>query len=280
MGAGIAQVNAQNGYQVTVVDTDEFSQKCMVQIAKSLDIISKKKFPNEIKSARNWSDDVFKNIKTTQSLSEGCRNADLVIESVIEDLDIKKQTFLKMDQLISDHCILASNTSSLSIEEISAGIKSLDRVVGLHFFNPVWRMRLLEVIGVQSTSQKTLDIILPYAESIGKVAVHCKDNPGFIVNSLVYPYLMEALRFYEQGHASIEDIDTAMKLGAGLPKGPFELMDLIGLDVVHQVIGNWNLAYPDDPRYTPSKVLDEMVKMKKLGMKTRQGFYTYKHVLY
>ena len=280
MGSGIAQVNAQNGYNVTVVDTDAYTQKCMVSITKSLNIISTKKFPNEVKSARKYIDDVIGNITTTQDLENGCANADLVIESVTENLDIKKDLLEKVDALAPPKTIFSSNTSSLLIQEISVLTKRGDRFTGLHFFNPVWNMKLVEVIGTSETSEETMNTILEYISSIGKVAVKCNDNPGFIVNSMLYPYLMEALRFFERGHASIQDIDAAMKLGAGLPSGPFELIDIIGVDTVKSVIDHWHEKYPDNPKYFPSETLNLMTTSKKLGRKTGQGFYTYRHKLY
>jgi len=280
MGAGIAQVNAQNGYKVTVVDNDEFAQKCMVQVAKSLDIISKGKFPHEVRSQRKWYDDIISNITTTQSLPKGCEHADLVIESILEEKDIKMKKWGQLGRLVTDECILAAHTSSFSIKEVTSVIEMRDRVIGLHFFRPIWKMRLVEVIETDATSPKTMASILPYIESIGKHPIRCKDTPGFIVNNLLYPYFLTALRYYESGHASIEDIDRAMKLGAALPHGPFEFMDVVGLDRVRHVCANWHEKYPDDPRYFPSPTLDEKVRQHKLGMKTKQGFYTYKSSLY
>lgn len=280
MGAGIAQVSAQNGFNVVVVANDEYSQKCMVSIWKSLDIISKKRFPTEPKSAKTWTDGILGNIQTTQKYDIGCENADLIIESVVEDLDIKKGVFQKIDPLIPQKAIVASNTSSLSIEEMSLGLQCADRFLGVHFFNPVWHMKLVEVIATNQTSENAMNAVLSYVSDIGKTAVKCADNPGFIVNHMLYPYLMESLRFMESGHASVADIDSAMKLGAGLPLGPFELIDIIGLDTVQQVISTWNQKYPDDPRFFPSETINEMVRQKKLGMKTKQGFYAYKHTLF
>ena len=280
MGAGIAQVNAQNGYKVMVVDNDEFAQKCMVQVAKSLDILAKEKFPHEVRSQRKWYDDIISNIKTTQSLPKGCEQADLLIESILEDKEKKVKKWNQLNKLVKDDCILAAHTSSFSIKEVTAGIEARHRVVGLHFFRPVWKMRLTEVIEIDATSKETMDTVIPYIHSIGKHPIRCKDTPGFIVNNLLYPYFMTALRFYEGGHASIEDIDRAMKLGAGLPHGPFEFMDVVGLDRVRHVCDNWHTKYPDDPKYFPSPTLDEKVAQHKLGMKTKQGFYTYKTSLY
>lgn len=280
MGAGIAQASAQNGHSVTVVDTDEFTQKCMVSIMKSLNLLAKKKFVDEPKSSKKFIDDVMGNIKTTQSMTKGCEHADLVIESVVENLKVKKQLLKRADEVAPASTIFASNTSSLLIEDIAVGTGRLDRFAGLHFFNPVWKMKLVEVIGIEQTSDNTMKQVTSYINGIGKVPVRCNDNHGFIVNNLLYPYLLDAIRFYERGHGSIEDIDIAMKLGAGLPSGPFELIDIIGLDTVNYVCSLWHEKYPDDPKYFPIDTLTEMVQKKKLGRKTGQGFYKYKHKLY
>jgi len=280
MGAGIAQTSAQNGFNVVVVDTDEYVQKCMVSVIKSLNILAAKKFPEEVKARKTFIDSTMSRIKTTQKLDKGLVDADLVIESVVEDIDIKKGLLEQADALAPPNTIFGSNTSSLLIKDMAISTQRPDRFLGLHFFNPVWRMKLVEVIGTQETSKETLDTVLQYVKDIGKTAVKCADNPGFIVNSLLYPYLMNALRFLEEGHCTIKDIDEAMKLGAGLPSGPFELMDIIGVDTMKSVIDHWHEKYPDDPKYFPSETLNTMVSSLKLGRKTGQGFYTYKHKLY
>merc|ERR1719427_754198 len=265
MGSGIAQLSAQHGFHVTVVDSDEYAQKCMVSICKSLTIISKKKFPNEAKVATRWYNDILSNIKTTQSYDSGCEGADLVIETIIECPTAKKNLYKKVDTRIADHAILATNTSSLSVQDLSENLACADRFVGLHFFNPVWYMKLVEVIGTTLTSDDTMRTAIDFVDDIGKTAVRCDDTPGFIVNHLLYPYLMEGLRLMERGHGRVEDIDTAMKLGAGLPMGPFEMMDVIGIDTVQQVIKTWNHKYPDDSRYFPSDTIEKLVREKKLG---------------
>lgn len=280
MGAGIAQLNAQNGFDVTVVDSDEYVQKCLVSIIRSLNIIAGKKFPDEKKAQKKFIDDTLSHIKTTQKLEEGCVNSDLVIESVIEDLDIKRNLFQRIDEVSPEKTIFASNTSSLRIKDIAAATKRPDRFIGLHFFNPVWHMKLVEVVETKDASKVVVDAASSYVTDLGKMAVKCSDNHGFIVNSLLYPYLLNALRFLEEGHASVKDIDTAMKLGAGLPSGPFELIDIIGIDTVKNVLDHWHKEFPDDPKYFPSKTLDDMAAAMKLGMKTKQGFYSYKHKLF
>merc|ERR1711962_1655187 len=181
---------------------------------------------------------------------------------------------------IKADAILATNTSSLSVEDLSENLQCAERFVGLHFFNPVWYMKLVEVIGTTKTTDVTMRRSIDFVDDIGKTAVRCDDTPGFIVNHLLYPYLMEGLRLMERGHGAVEDIDTAMKLGAGLPMGPFEMMDVIGIDTVQQVIKTWNAKYPGDTRYFPSETIDKLVLERKLGMKTKQGFYPYRHTLY
>ena len=285
MGSGIAQVCAQSGFNVTVVDNDEYAQKCLLTIMKSLDILSIKKFPYEPKCARKFITDVLGCLQTTQSLETGCKNADLIIEAVIEDIEIKRGIFQKIDALAPPHTIFASNTSSLSIEEIGELTTRPDRFMGLHFFNPVWKMRAVEVISANKTSFETIDTMLSFVRNIGKVPVKCKENietAGFIVNSLLFPYLLEALRFLERGHASVEDIDIAMKLGAGLPSGPFELIDIIGIDDMKSVVDRWHRKYPNNPKYFPSEILNKLFLENKLGRKSGQGFYCYrpKHKLY
>jgi len=280
MGSGIAQLSAQHGFRVTVVDNDEYAQKCMVSICKSLTIISKKKFPNEAKIANKWYNDILSNIKTTQSYDSGCENADLIIETIIECPTAKKNLYKKIDTRIKADAILATNTSSLSVEDLSENLQCAERFVGMHFFNPVWYMKLVEVIGTTKTTDVTMRRSIDFVDDLGKTAVRCDDTPGFIVNHLLYPYLMEGLRLMERGHGAVEDIDTAMKLGAGLPMGPFEMMDVIGIDTVQQVIKTWNAKYPGDTRYFPSETIDKLVLERKLGMKTKQGFYPYRHTLY
>jgi len=280
MGAGIAQAAAQSDFKVTVVADDEFSQKCLVSVSRSLDIIAKKKFPDEPKGAKKFRDSVFSNIRTVQDLEKGCHNADLVIEAVVEDLKIKQNIFKEIDQLAPSHTIFTSNTSSLSIKEIANSTRRLDKFAGLHFFNPVWGMPLVEVIKTQHTDSKTSNKLVQFAIDLGKTPVICPDTTGFIVNHLLYPYLMEALRFFERGHATINDIDNAMKQGAGVPMGPFELMDIIGLDVVKTVLDGWHQKEPENSLFFPSEMLNNLVLEGKLGRKVGLGFYQYKHTMY
>ncbi|MEQ2243206.1 hypothetical protein ILYODFUR_004721, partial [Ilyodon furcidens] len=174
------------------------------------------------------------------------------------------------------HSIFASNTSSLPITDIASSTSRQDRFGGLHFFNPVSMMKLVEVIATSATSQETFDSLLSFSKALGKTPVSCKDTPGFIVNRLLVPYMIEALRLHERGHGSKEDIDIAMKLGAGYPMGPFELSDYVGLDTLKFIIDGWNEKDPDNPLFTPSELLNKLVADGKLGKKTGEGFYKYK----
>jgi len=279
MGSGICQMFAQSGIQVAVIDNDEYAQKCFVSIRKSLQTLSEEKFPNEPRSAHKFINDVLSSIQTTQSLDDGLKNADLVVEAVIEDLAVKRHLFKQMDRIAAPHTIFTSNTSSLSIEEIAEVTSRQDRFMGLHFFNPITAMRAVEVIATEKTSPEVVDLISKVIVDVGKVPVKCKENKenaGFIVNSLLYPFLMEAVRLHETGYATIENIDTAMKLGAGLPMGPFELIDLIGIDSVKFVIDRWHAKYPNNPKYFPSPLIDKLAGESKLGQKSGQGFYSYR----
>uniref|UniRef100_A0A7M5WV82 3-hydroxyacyl-CoA dehydrogenase n=1 Tax=Clytia hemisphaerica TaxID=252671 RepID=A0A7M5WV82_9CNID len=280
MGAGIAQAAAQSDFRVTVVADDEYSQKCLVAVSRSLDIIAKKKFPDEPKGARKFRDSVFSKISTVQDLKRGCDEADLVIEAVVEDLGVKQNIFKQLDQIAPKHTIFTSNTSSLSVKEIAHSTERLERFAGLHFFNPVWGMPLVEVIRTSHTDSKTYNKLVQFAIDLGKTPVTCPDTTGFIVNRLLYPYLMEALRFFERGHASIHDIDNAMKQGAGVPMGPFEQMDIIGLDVVKTVLDGWHEKEPNNTLFMPSELLNNLVLEGKLGRKVGIGFYQYKHKMY
>jgi len=276
MGAGVAQVAAQNDFNVTVVDEeDEYIQKCMVTITKSLSMITKRKFEKEPKAASKFIDDVFSRLKTTRYVEQAVEDADIVIECIHEDLSAKRQLFQVLDDVSPSKTLFASNTSSLSICDLANVTKRPDRVGGLHFFNPVPLMSLVEVIRAADTSDATHKTLLNFAKDLGKNPVICNDTPGFIVNKLLIPYIMQAIRFAEGGNASTRDIDTAMKLGASYPMGPFELADYIGLDKLKFIINNWHGIEPDNPLYHASPALDKLVSQSKLGRKSGEGFYRY-----
>jgi len=276
MGSGIAQVAAQNNFNVTIVDAeDEFLQKAMVVIRKSLDRITKKKFPNEPKMSSKFVDDTLSKIVTQLEPGKGAANADLVIEAIPENMEIKHTLFKKLDEAAPPSCIFTSNTSSLSITEIGSVTGREEKFAGLHFFNPVPMMKLVEVVKTRHTSQATFDALLRFGEDLGKVTVSCGDTPGFIVNRLLVPYMMEAIRFVERGDVTPEDVDTAMKLGAGYPMGPFQLADYVGLDTTKFIIDGWHEKELENPLFKPSEKLNELVAHGKFGKKSGEGFYKY-----
>jgi len=273
MGAGIAQVAAQTGHNVVLNDlSDEALGKAMKGIEKSLQRVAKKKGDDGPK----FIEETLSRISTTTSLETTAGEADLVVEAIVENLGIKQTLFADLEAAAPGTCILATNTSSLPVSAIGANLKDRARFGGLHFFNPVPMMRLLEVIKAQETSEETFQSMLDWGKRMGKTTVNCIDTPGFIVNRLLVPYLMEAIRLVERGHASKEDVDIAMKLGAGYPMGPFELADYVGLDTNKFILEGWHEAYPDEPLFTPVETLKDLVAQNKLGRKTGEGFYNYK----
>uniref|UniRef100_A0A7N6A7G0 3-hydroxyacyl-CoA dehydrogenase n=1 Tax=Anabas testudineus TaxID=64144 RepID=A0A7N6A7G0_ANATE len=254
MGAGIAQVAASTGHTVALVDTsDDILKKSIKAIEGSLKRVAKKKFADKPEAGEEF-----------------------IQKAIVENLKIKQDLFGRLDKLAPAHTIFASNTSSLRISEIASSTNRLDRFGGLHFFNPVPMMKLVEVVGTSSTSQETFDSLLNFGKVLGKTPVSCKDTPGFIVNRLLVPYNMEAIRLHERGHGSKEDIDIAMKLGAGYPMGPFELADYVGLDVIKFIMDGWNALEPDNPLFAQSELLNKLVAEGKYGRKTGEGFYKYK----
>lgn len=215
-------------------------------------------------------------VSVTTDLLEAVKDADLVIEAIVENLLTKQKMFESIDLVAKTTAIFASNTSSIPISLIAKKSKRLDRFCGLHFFNPVAMMDLLEVIRIPETSEATYKSVMVFGRKIGKTCVTCKDTPGFIVNRLLSPYINEAIKMLEEDVATKEDIDSAMKLGAGHPMGPFELCDLVGLDVIHNARKFYHEQFPDIPFFTPSTLVDNMVKEGKLGVKSGEGFYNYK----
>lgn len=214
-------------------------------------------------------------IQTSDSVDKGAEKAELIIEAIIENLKIKHTLFKHLDEISPPETLFTSNTSSLQIADIAEPVSRKDKFGGLHFFNPVPMMKLLEVIKTGDTSDATYQTLLAYGKSIGKVTVECKDTPGFIVNRLLVPQLAGAVEMYERGDASIKDIDTAMKLGAGYPMGPFELTDYVGLDTTKFILDGWAEKYPNEPAFKKSKILDKYVAEGKLGRKSGEGFYKY-----
>ncbi|XP_047521517.1 probable 3-hydroxyacyl-CoA dehydrogenase B0272.3 isoform X2 [Pieris napi] len=274
MGSGIAQISAQAGQNVTIVDLNsETLQKALKSIENNLTRVAKKVHKDDVAKIDSFVKDSLARIKTSIKIEDGV-NSDLIIEAVVEQLDVKQQLFNKLDELAPQHTILTSNTSSIPINAIGSGIKRKDRLGGLHFFNPVPVMRLIEVIKGDDMSEETHQTLMEWGKSVGKTCITCKDRPGFVVNRLLGPYSAEALRMYERGDASAKDIDVAMKLGAKIPMGPLELADFTGLDT-KQAILNVMLQTTGDPVFKPIPLLDKMVKEGKYGRKTGEGIYNY-----
>merc|ERR1719318_1399505 len=203
------------------------------------------------------------------------RMTQMVLESVVENMALKQKLFAEYDQIAPAKTIFASNTSSLPISEIASSSSRPDRFGGLHFFNPVPVMKLLEVVRIPQTSDETYNAMVAWGKAMGKATVECKDTPGFIVNRLLVPYLMEAVRMVERGDASAKDVDVAMKLGAGHPMGPFELFDYIGHDTMDLIMQGWSGRYPDETLFRRSEMVQKLVAEGKLGKKTGEGFYKY-----
>jgi len=276
MGAGIAQVAAQTGHKVTLVDLNQqVLDKSNARISDSIKRVAKKKFKEDEAGAKTFIDSSLSNMNVATSANDALSSADLVVEAVVENMGLKQKLFAEYDQIAPAKTIFASNTSSLPISEIASTSNRADRWGGLHFFNPVPVMKLLEVVRIPQTSDDTYNAMVAWGQAMGKVTVECKDTPGFIVNRLLVPYLMEAIRMVERGDASAKDVDTAMKLGAGYPMGPFELADYVGLDTNKFIMDGWSGRFPAEPLFNESPMLNKLVADGKLGRKTGEGFYKY-----
>lgn len=266
MGQGIANAFATAGYNVTVCDIKiEWAQNGINKIGAKLDkLVSREKITAE----------KAEGIKANLTAGEykDLADCDLIVEAVLEKMEVKKDLFKTLDEICKEDCIFGTNTSSLSVTEIANGIKH--NVIGMHFFNPADRMKLVEVISGENTPVETKEAIIEYSKSLGKTPVEVAEGPGFVVNRILIPMINEACFIYQEGLASVEDIDTAMKLGANHPMGPLALGDLIGLDIVLDVM---EVLYTEtgDPKYRPCTLLKKMVRAGKLGQKTKQGFYSY-----
>jgi len=269
MGAGIVQTAAQAGFEVIVRDIkQEFVDKGIAGIDKLLGKnVDKGKMSAEDKAA------VMGRISGTVDMAAAA-DCDLIIEAALEVMDIKKSIFKELDGICKPSCILASNTSALSVTEIAAATNRADKVIGMHFFNPVPAMKLVEVIRGANTSQETFDAIKGICEKMGKAPVEINEAPGFVVNRLLIPMLNEGMYCVMEGVASPADVDTSMKFGAGHPMGPLALADMIGLDICLAIM---NTLYKEfgDPKYRPCPLLAKLVRANKLGRKTGEGFFKY-----
>lgn len=276
MGSGIAQVAAATNHKVALVDVSaDVLDAGMKRIEKSLARVAKKKFEDE-NEAKDYVAATMGNIERSNDAISTVKNGtDLVVEAIKEDLDLKKKVFKGLDEAAPAHTIFASNTSSLSITKIAEATQRKDRFGGLHFFNPVPVMKLVEVIRIDDTSNETFEALQTFGKGVGKTVVSCKDTPGFIVNRLLVPYLLEAARMVQRGDATLEDVDVAMKLGAGHPMGPFQLLDYVGLDTTSFITHGWARDYPDVELFQPVDNIEEKVAAGELGAKSGKGFYDY-----
>ena len=269
MGAGIAQVCAAAGYKTVVREVEEgLLQKGLGRMRKFLDDgVAKGKVTAEAR------DTTLGHLSGTTAI-DALKGCDLVIEAIIENLEEKRRTYAALDQVVGAQTIFLSNTSSLCITELASATKRPDRFGGLHFFNPVPLMKLVEVIRALTTSDETYQTVFAFAQSLGKEPITAPDRPGFIVNRLLVPYLLDAVRAYENGLGTLEDIDKGMKLGCGYPMGPFTLLDFVGLDTTYYIA---NIMFEEfrEPAYAPPPLLKRMVLAGRLGRKSGRGFYTY-----
>ncbi len=270
MGNGIAHVFAQNGFAVSLIDISQDAlDKAIATITKNLERqVQKEKITEEQKAA------ALGNIQTFTSTGDGVKSADLVVEAATENFDIKKQIFESMDKHAPENAILSTNTSSISITKIAAVTKRPDKVIGMHFMNPVPIMKLVEVIRGYATSDETTSSVMEMSKKLDKIPVAVNDYPGFVANKILMPMINEAIITLFEGVAGVEEIDTVMKLGMAHPMGPLQLADFIGLDVCLSILNVLHDGF-GNPKYAPCPLLVNMVTAGYLGVKTGEGFYKY-----
>ncbi len=269
MGAGIAQVSAAAGFRTIVLEVDDAAlKKGIGRVEKFL--------AGGVEKGKMTADEMARILANLSGTIEygDLKNCELVIEAIVENVEVKRQAYAAVEAVVGPDCLLATNTSSLSVTELAASTKRPDKFGGLHFFNPVPLMKLVEVIRALTTSQETHDALFAFAQKLGKDAVTAPDRGGFIVNRLLVPYLLDAIRCHEEGLGTVEDIDTAMKLGCGYPMGPFTLLDFVGLDTTYFIA---NIMFDEfrETRFAPPPLLKRMVLAGYLGRKSGRGFYTY-----
>jgi 3-hydroxybutyryl-CoA dehydrogenase len=269
MGAGIAQICAESGFNVILIDiAPEIVEKAMKSVNKA--------WSKAVEKGKQTPENVakFNTLISSSSNTGDFKDCDIIIEAIIEEINIKKKVFKSLDEICKADCILATNTSALSITEIAAATKRADKVIGMHFFNPVPAMKLVEIIPGAVTSKAVIDTTVDLTKKISKEPVACKEAPGFIVNRILVPYINEAAMVFQEGIGTAEEIDKAMKLGAGMPMGPLALADLVGIDIVLHVVEYFTEEFGDS-KYRPAVILKQKVRAGHLGMKTGKGFYDY-----
>ena len=272
MGNGIAHVFAQNNFKVNLVDiSSEALENAIKTISKNLDrMVAKEKISDDDKNS------TLNNLSTTNSIENGVKEADLVVEAATENTSLKIKIFKELDELCPEKTILATNTSSISITKIAAVTNRPEKVIGMHFMNPVPVMKLVEVIKGYSTSSSVLEEIMCLSKKLGKVPVEVNDYPGFVANKILMPMINEAIITLYEGVAGVEEIDTVMKLGMAHPMGPLQLADFIGLDVCLAILNVLQDGF-GNPKYAPCPLLVNMVTAGKMGVKSGEGFYEWSH---
>lgn len=274
MGHGIVQVAAQGGCEVVALEMEQGAlERGMARVEKSLAKLAGKMVEKgKLEAAEPWVAETRGRISGSLDFAD-LADCDLVVEAIVENLDVKKELFQKLGATCKPETIFASNTSSFPIDEMGAASGRPERMVGLHFFNPVQLMKLVEVVKTDRTDDEVYAAARAFGEACGKVPVSCKDTPGFVVNRLLVPYMVQSLLMLERGDASKEDIDAAMQFGCGYPMGPITLTDYVGLDTTLSILEGWCDRYPNEPAFAIPKILEQKVSEGKLGRKTGEGFY-------